>query len=532
MGKLNILQHKSWHVYSEKNREKVRRDEEKARVEEAKKAERALQADREARLNTLRANSKARNLDPGDTYEQLHNAPNEPPQHINFFPELETGRSASRGNAELEAERKAEKAKEEQKHTWYFGETRDGKKEVPWYATKDMKAPTRTDASGRPLKAVDDKKKKDKDDRRKSLDDPLALMEKYAKRLKKSDKEKNPKGASSSTSSTSSIESLRAERLKRETAERQRTELLLNPHLAKTPTQHERETTFYNSQFNPDFVRRPKDLDETKERRPWERREEGRYGQRSVAGRGHHELYAKIRHLAYSLNREQLKPNSNCDGDHNCTCTRFDIPEHVFEIGKDEDGRAARADKLFCGEAFDSKCVQACRRTSVLKGPWATGTVLTRGLGGVTLREGAIALANFVLPDPNSEVPLDEEEARQWWIKALVGDSDDDLSDLTDEEPESSDDNSEDDNDGDEHNEDYVRITMIRTKYYVEEDGKRKQKDAKTATAPKKKKTVATKADGGKAKSSSGDDGRAEEMTPADLSAAHETASGGHGGGG
>ncbi|KAJ3032016.1 hypothetical protein HDV00_008018 [Rhizophlyctis rosea] len=307
MGKLNILQHKSWHVYSEKNREKVRKDEEKARIEEEKKAERAVQADREARLDLMRSRARAKRQesDVSESNQTLtvpHHETEEPQQHVNFFPELETGRSATGKNAEHEAEKKAEKAKEDLKSTWYLGETRDGKKEVPWYATMDMKAPTRTDPLGRPVTQADEKKKEDKDDRRKHVDDPLAMMEKYVKGMKSSEKDRHKKDKSSrhkssTSSSSSSMDRLRAERLKREADERRRTELLLNPHLAKAPTQHEKEATFYNSQFNPKLVRKPKDPEEQRRKRPWEEQDGGgRYGE----GRGRrHEHPRSDRYAPY-----------------------------------------------------------------------------------------------------------------------------------------------------------------------------------------------------------------------------------------
>lgn len=46
---------RSWHVYNDKNKEKVRKDEKAARVEKEKIEERAKAADREHRLNILRS---------------------------------------------------------------------------------------------------------------------------------------------------------------------------------------------------------------------------------------------------------------------------------------------------------------------------------------------------------------------------------------------------------------------------------------------------------------------------------------------
>ena len=66
------------------------------------------------------------------------------------------------------------------------------------------------------------------------------------------------------SSSTKTIQQLRAERLKRETEERMKTERLLAkmrgekvPGDAPEPVMDERQRS-YNSQFNPEFVRKPK----------------------------------------------------------------------------------------------------------------------------------------------------------------------------------------------------------------------------------------------------------------------------------
>ena len=63
------------------------------------------------------------------------------------------------------------------------------------------------------------------------------------------------------SSSTKTVEQLRAERLEREKAERAKTEQLLakmrGEKVVEKPPTPERERK-YNSQFNPDFVRKPK----------------------------------------------------------------------------------------------------------------------------------------------------------------------------------------------------------------------------------------------------------------------------------
>ncbi|KAF9482915.1 hypothetical protein BDN70DRAFT_800562 [Pholiota conissans] len=59
MGKLNIAHHKSYHPYRRDNIEKVRRDEEEARLKEEKEEGRMMLADAEARIDLLRERAGA-----------------------------------------------------------------------------------------------------------------------------------------------------------------------------------------------------------------------------------------------------------------------------------------------------------------------------------------------------------------------------------------------------------------------------------------------------------------------------------------
>ncbi|KAI3633073.1 hypothetical protein MIR68_009148 [Amoeboaphelidium protococcarum] len=57
MGKLNILRHKKWHVGNQDNLDKARRDETIRANKEADKQKRALEIEREIRLDALRSQS-------------------------------------------------------------------------------------------------------------------------------------------------------------------------------------------------------------------------------------------------------------------------------------------------------------------------------------------------------------------------------------------------------------------------------------------------------------------------------------------
>jgi hypothetical protein len=83
------------------------------------------------------------------------------------------------------------------------------------------------------------------DARRKVLEDPIEKTKIYSSKVSKS----TPK-----VKASSSIEELRKKRLERELEERTRTQQVLNPnHKSK----HEAEKSYYNSQYNRDFVRKP-----------------------------------------------------------------------------------------------------------------------------------------------------------------------------------------------------------------------------------------------------------------------------------
>ncbi|KAG1077185.1 hypothetical protein G6F42_025018 [Rhizopus arrhizus] len=56
---MNILHHKSWHVYNKDNIERVRKDEAEAEAEAKKKQDRVILAESEARLELLRKRANA-----------------------------------------------------------------------------------------------------------------------------------------------------------------------------------------------------------------------------------------------------------------------------------------------------------------------------------------------------------------------------------------------------------------------------------------------------------------------------------------
>lgn len=238
-----------------------------------------MQADREARLALLRAKAQKRKtgaleetareqiiteetslISSSATSTAVISTEDRNVGHVNLFADAELAASKMvKGgkNAEYEEEKRAKEKKAADQFTWYLGETKDGRKETPWYASLDIKnvEPKQEGLMGR---IVDAKKRKEKDEKRKSRNDPLNDMSRYLSSGGKSNKghsrdhDTKPKGTISS--SASSIEKLRAERLKREVAERRKAQELLQH--GSITTRHEAEPEYYNSQFNPEFTRK------------------------------------------------------------------------------------------------------------------------------------------------------------------------------------------------------------------------------------------------------------------------------------
>ncbi|GFN99640.1 leukocyte receptor cluster member 1 [Plakobranchus ocellatus] len=277
---MNILPHKSWHVRTKKNIERVRRDEEKAAEEEKEKQRRIALAEQEARTDLLR--SKARNraiTSPQSSSESLvaqatkgANSTSkdvvvpglgDTKEHMNFFKEIEDGLIKQGKNQEHEAEKKKEQEDLEKRIglLTYLGQTAlESKDSAPWYLDKSLRKTAKVDD--------DDKEKKNDNEaelrravQKKRLEemDPLLQMKQYVEKKKHSkhkkhkhkDKkrgqrdEKRQKSSSKPSSSSSSlpsssrtpgssatkktIEELRAERIARERKEKLRTQALLSP---------------------------------------------------------------------------------------------------------------------------------------------------------------------------------------------------------------------------------------------------------------------------------------------------------------
>lgn len=268
---MNILPHKSWHVRTKKNIERVRRDEAKAAEEEEERQRRIALAEQETRTELLREKAKSQRAIQGldisgtDVDHVTLEAP--APTHINFFAEIEKEERQNRAkNAEHEAEKKAEKEKWERKIglLTYLGESSvESQVTPPWYLQNKK---LRLDQEAK----VTETKKEKRDN-----DDPLLKMRAYLnKKDKKHKKDKDEKKRHRkkekcnklSSSSCVSVDQLRAERLQREKNERSRAlALMAKLQGEEIPSQSDKESKLsdrdrqYNSQFNPSLARQRTD---------------------------------------------------------------------------------------------------------------------------------------------------------------------------------------------------------------------------------------------------------------------------------
>ncbi|KAL9548981.1 hypothetical protein MBANPS3_005434 [Mucor bainieri] len=283
---MNILHHKSWHVYNKDNIERVRKDEAEAEAEAKKKQDRVILAESEARLDLLRKRANANLPTIQDTQDTKRI------EHVNLFQDLEDKRNANTNNPELEAEQKAKDEKWEKQITMYLDK---GTEKGNWIRMISSVMPADAPYSIAPWYAKPSAQRQDKyidqhvfkrshknDDnphrrKRKPLeinDDPLDYITKtLSKRDEKKHSRREHRSSSSSSDtkkkktkhshrhdrskssdkSTISIEELRAKRLERERNEQSRLKSLYlhdGEDAEEEKVELDDRKRGYNSQFN------------------------------------------------------------------------------------------------------------------------------------------------------------------------------------------------------------------------------------------------------------------------------------------
>ncbi|XP_078368465.1 leukocyte receptor cluster member 1 homolog [Oculina patagonica] len=261
---MNILPKKSWHVRNIDNINRVRRDEENARLEEEERERRKALAEQEARTALLRGRATKKQLKDGTSQDKALVPVDDKPQHLNLFADIEEKLSHG-SNREYEAEKKAEQEKREKAIglLTYLGQSeRDSQGAKPWYV-KSHEERMNLNATSESSKESDKKKKMD----------PLQNMTKFleAKTSHKEDKDRKHKHKKrkdtekdSKRKQKKSVEEMRKERLRREQEEHERERKLLASVRGEKSTEATTQDTDdhrahrYNSQYNPDFARKPR----------------------------------------------------------------------------------------------------------------------------------------------------------------------------------------------------------------------------------------------------------------------------------
>ncbi|KAJ2933226.1 hypothetical protein H1R20_g3811, partial [Candolleomyces eurysporus] len=225
MGKLNIAHHKSYHPYRRDNIERVRRDEEEARLKEAKEEGRMLLADAESRIEALREraaissnkNKKLRD-DEKALEKQLKTGTSDTMSagvaqlpttngHINFFEDLEQSSLA----AAIKVSKKTAPA-ETERGVPLAPSAKDMK---PWYSERNT--------DGEKDEVPEDKRRRD--EFRKSTHDPLtSITKQLASRSQTSTSPSSSRHHTRPTpsTSTSTPKDQTQARISRESSERQR----------------------------------------------------------------------------------------------------------------------------------------------------------------------------------------------------------------------------------------------------------------------------------------------------------------------
>ncbi|KAG0236373.1 hypothetical protein B0O80DRAFT_494997 [Mortierella sp. GBAus27b] len=260
---MNILPHKSWHVYNQKNRDRVRRDEAKAEAEEKHNQERSEAAEQEHRLAVLRQRAQRRltGSEYGPPTPDDTKISTDAKEHVNFWSDLEQqDTKGKQGNPENEAEAKAKQEKWDRTIAMHLDTGIKG--QSPWYTkkrdefkgTSQRKDDDRTFTKVRedPLNVVKsllEERDKIRHNRKSKSPSPPPRYRKSKSRYAKQE-EAVPVVSDQKDRPLSGIEKLRKERLEREQAERHKALSTLDPHHVN-PNDHHRSKGGYNQQFNP-----------------------------------------------------------------------------------------------------------------------------------------------------------------------------------------------------------------------------------------------------------------------------------------
>ncbi|XP_017039921.1 leukocyte receptor cluster member 1 homolog [Drosophila ficusphila] len=289
---MNILPKKRWHVRTKENIARVRRDQAAAAAEEKIRQDKLEFAESEARINFLRRQSglPEKVSCPKETPKTPESS-TEPTQGVDLFADYRSHVKTT--NKDLEKEQKEEQEKYEKQigYLTYLGQdTNEALKVRSWYEVapkrQEVGDPNTTEAHLKqklphdPLTLINallppEKKDQKKVIKRKRERTPTPPRDpppshKKSKKHKKEKKHKKHKSKKESKESLltaerqkrEKLERLRKERLRRETAERQRSEALFAPKdsavpasAASTPAPTPRIVQKYNSQFNPEFAK-------------------------------------------------------------------------------------------------------------------------------------------------------------------------------------------------------------------------------------------------------------------------------------
>ncbi|CAG9793909.1 unnamed protein product [Diatraea saccharalis] len=289
MSIINILFFSRWHVRTKENIARVRKDEAEAAEKERQEKIRIETANREARLNVLKQKSKEKLSALGVDKEKLNKQTTEVPEHINLFTDIDHSVSTVNKEHEKELKEKQEEYEKNIGYLTYLGQnTNESLKKKNWYEVASSARFSESanikdsyeklvlkDVDGKPRKKHVDVHNGEYDWKAKQRHDPINKFKKYCRdkiiandKMKldndNSDKSQNKTNKSKDISSDKykNLQKLREARLKREQAEKYKTELFLSGFTNTTLTCQPEATSNmakikpkYNSQFNPELAR-------------------------------------------------------------------------------------------------------------------------------------------------------------------------------------------------------------------------------------------------------------------------------------